>query len=320
MTKSEPTVAAVIVTWNSLADIEICIGSLMIQSHHIDKIVVVDNGSTDGTADLVADKFPHVHLISQTENVGFAEGNNIGIAVCASDWILTINPDAYLDSRWVELLLGFAGANTRIGALTGLLYRDSNEDEGSIIDTTGIEIFASRRVRDRGFSEPMSNRYKNAEQVFGACAAAALYRSDMLEDIKVDGEIFPCRFFCYYEDADLAWRSWRRGWECWYVPQALGWHKRGASPVGSKFSRYMTHRNRLWMIARNESILKTIVSQPELFFHGVLMFLRMLRYPYLFKATWEAISGYRQSVHEREQLRSKTEANPPFYKGVGFGK
>ena len=86
----------------------------------------------------------------------------------------------------------------------------------------------------------------------------------------------------------------------------------------SRFSRYLTHRNRLWLIARNEPLPRLLTALPEVLAHEALMFLRMLRYPYLWKATFEAFSGLRWAVGCRRKLPDKSMERPPFQRGMGF--
>jgi GT2 family glycosyltransferase len=323
------SVAAVVVTWNSARDIGHCLLSLQAQTHRLKTVVVVDNASSDGTVDLVREQYPWVDLIRRDRNEGFARGNNIGITATISEWVLTVNPDACLATDYVERLLDFTRDKPRAGALGGKLIRVNDlanisqaetPDSGkSIIDTTGIEIFRSRRVRDRDFMRMDEGRRREPERVFGICAAAALYSREMLTDTAVNGEVFPEAFVSYYEDADLAWRAWRRGWEAWYVPPAVGWHRRGGSAAGAGYSRYLTHRNRWWLIARNETMRRTLRVLPEVMAHEALMALRLLRHPYLFKAVWETMHGLPRAERERGELKDLNHDQPPFKKGVGFG-
>lgn len=324
--RNNRSVSAVVVTWNSKRDIEFCLKSLQAQTVELKKIIVIDNASQDGTPDLIRQNFPTVELEVGEKNEGFARGNNIGFAKSDTDWILTLNPDACISADFVSHLINVAESNPRIGMLGGKLLRVNKLDAdlngthiSKIIDSTGIEIFKSRRVRDRGMGEVDNGQYDRDERVFGICAGAALYKREMLRDVAISGEIFPERFFAYYEDADLAWRAWRRGWEAWFIPKAVGWHRRGGSATGSKFSRELTHRNRLWMIARNEPLSRTLSNFPTIILHEALMFLRMLRYPYLFKACLEALGGWAGSVQERMKLPDTSSERPPFESGIGFG-
>ncbi len=317
--RETPSISAVVVSWNSAEDISTCLDSLLRQTYSLRSIVVVDNASSDSTPDLVAEKYPKVTLIRRETNEGFARGNNIGIAETDSDWVLTLNPDASPEEDYIQRLIEFAEERPRIGSMMGKLLRDGRFQGGEqVIDTTGIEIFRSRRVRDRSAGLPDDGSWEREERVFGVCAAAALYRMEMLRDISPDGEIFPSSFFTYYEDADLAWRAWRRGWEAWYVPQAVCLHKRGGSPIGSRFSRYHTHRNRYWLIARNEQLNRLLKNLPQFVAHEALTAFRMMRYPYLFKASFEALAGLPAAIRYRKTLPDKVVEPPPFKPGTGF--
>ena len=318
---NQPTVAAVIVTWNSSDYIEACLDSLLQQTYPLSTIFVVDNNSSDDTADLIAERYPSVTLVRRLVNEGFACGNNIAIAGTKSDWVLALNPDARIAPDFIEKLLNFAANDPYIGMMGGLLLRQpESSDDPPIIDSLGIEIFRSRRVRDAAMGERLPDGLDRAWRVFGICAAAVLYRREMLLDTAISGEIFPEMFFSYYEDADLSWRAWRRGWTAWTVSDAVGWHRRGGSPVGSRFSRYLTHRNRLWLIARNERLSGLWSAWWDILLHEILMKLRIVRYPYLFKAVLESIKGLKEARRAYRELPSTNLEDPPFQKGIGFGR
>ena len=308
-------------TWNSARDIIAAITSLNSQTVPPVSITVVDNASTDGTPDLVAAEFPAVNLVRLKDNIGFAAGNNLGILECEGDWYLLLNPDATIEPEWTEKLLLFSEADPAIGMVGGILWRSgTNPGELKVIDSLGIEIYRSFRVRDAGTGEPETSLPTLPTRVFGVCAAAVLLKREMLTDISIGGEVFPERFFCYYEDADLAWRAWRRGWQAWIVPTAQGVHSRGGSPVGSRFSRYLTHRNRLWLILRNARAVDLPAAIPALIGHEVLMAARLLRYPYLWKAVREALAGTGKSLREHKLLPDKESPVLPFMPGIGFKK
>jgi GT2 family glycosyltransferase len=98
------------------------------------------------------------------------------------------------------------------------------------LDSTGIFFTPAMRHFDRGWNEPDDGAYDQPEYVFGACAAAALYRRQMIDDVSIDGDFFDPDFFAYREDADVAWRAQLLGWRCIYTPAAVGWHVRSAPP------------------------------------------------------------------------------------------
>ncbi|MFH0766179.1 MAG: glycosyltransferase family 2 protein, partial [Calditrichota bacterium] len=270
------------------------------------------------TADQVARRYPSVILLRQERNEGFARGNNLGLREAVGEWVLTLNPDAWLAPDWLETLLEFAKDKPHLGMAGGKILKPSEGSSAQIIDSLGIEIFRSRRVRDIGMGWMDAAIPAAPFRVFGICAAAALYRRSMLNDTQIRGEIFPERFFAYYEDADLAWRAWRRGWETWTIPTATAWHRRGGSPVGAKFSRRLTHRNRWWLIARNESFGETLLAAPEVYVHELLMILRVIRHPSLLKAGWESLGGVVAAIRDYRRLKPLNFSPPPFQRGLGF--
>lgn len=311
-----PSVSAVVVTWNSHRDIGTCLASIITQSHPVSPVVVVDNGSGDGTTDLVRRDFPQVEVLELEHNEGFARANNLGIERLRTEWVLLVNPDAHLAPDYVQRLLEFAKPWPQVGALGGILLRD---DGSGRVDSAGIEIFRSRRVRDRGTGGAAPPKDAPPEQVFGICAAAALYRRRMLDEAAVEGEVFPERFFAYYEDADLAWRAWRLGWQAWVVPSARAWHRRGGSPAAEGFGRWMTHRNRLWLVARNEPLWRPLTAFPELAAHEALMALRVLRHPSLIGAVIQSLVGLPAALRAR-RVSAIPDVPAPFQSGIGFSR
>lgn len=312
----ELSVSAIIVTWNSSRDIHKCIESLLQQSHPVDEIIVVDNNSSDQTIDIIRDNFPSVQIIALNDNVGFARANNIALEKVKNEWVLFLNPDAWLDNGFLYELFKFHSGNQNARTLGGLILK---ADDVKTVDSYGISIYKSRRVVDSGMGAPLSNAPKEPIRVFGICAASMLIAKKVLDDVIINGEVFPERFFCYYEDADLCWRIWRRNWEAWTIPSAIAFHRRGGADVGSSFSRFLTHRNRWWLIGRNESYAKILISGGIAFWlHEVLMLLRMLRYPSLFLASWQGLKGVFQSIRERKELKLRNKKEPPLQCGTGF--
>ncbi|MFN3821364.1 MAG: glycosyltransferase family 2 protein [bacterium] len=307
------SVGAVIVTWNSVSVVGKALESLMKQTYPLDKIVVVDNFSHDGTVEYIKMRFPRVEVIALDRNRGFAHANNIGIEQLNSDWVLTLNPDAYLEPNWVEILLNFVCDHPRAGILGGILLRYKSHQV--VIDSAGIILYSSRRPQDRYFDQPFQSSVVHTEKVWGICAAAALYRREMLTEVAVDNEVFPIKFFAYLEDVDLAWRAWNKGWETWFVPSAVGWHLRGGSPVSVKFSRYFTFRNRWWLILRNDSFSALLKDIPYILGFEVMRIGLLIRYPYLWKAFKESLLGLRWALKTRYH---SSHAPLPITKGLGL--
>ncbi len=229
----EPTVSISIVTFNSSRYIRRCLESVLRQRGvHLD-VVVVDNASVDSTREILASFAGRIRLIANPGNVGFAAAQNQGIRASRSEWVLTLNPDLIMEEDFLSQLVEAGELDSGTGVVCGKLlsigpgFQPLKEPR---IDSTGLFFTPALRHFDRGWHQLDNGAYDQPEYVFGACAAAALYRRRMIDDIAVDGEFFDPDFFAYREDADVAWRAQLLGWRCIYTPAAVGWHVRSAPP------------------------------------------------------------------------------------------
>ncbi|HLJ51340.1 MAG TPA: glycosyltransferase family 2 protein [Bryobacteraceae bacterium] len=227
------SVCVTIVTYNSEKFIETCLRSVLAQDYDPLDVIVVDNCSLDYTPRILARFKDQIRVIYNDRNIGFAAAQNQAIAAGSSDWVLALNPDASLVPDFVSRLVAAGGSDDKVGTVCGRLLsmrRDMKRTEPPLIDSTGIYFTPNVRHFDRGWHEPDDGRFRQMEYVFGASAAAALYRREMIEDISIAGEFFDSDFFVYREDADVAWRAQLLGWRCLYVPDAVGYHVRSLIP------------------------------------------------------------------------------------------
>ncbi len=227
------SVCVTIVTYNSREYLEPCLEAVFRQTHHPVEVVIVDNASTDGTPAMLERFEGRVRVEYNDRNIGFAAAQNQAIRLSKSDWVLALNPDVLLDPDFIEQLVGAARIGCRIGTVCGRLRAigpDLNAAAADFIDTTGIYFTPSMRHFDRGSGEPDDGRFRDMQYVFGASAAAALYRREMIGDVSTRGNFFDPDFFAYREDADVAWRAQLLGWRCLYVPDAAGYHVRSVRP------------------------------------------------------------------------------------------
>ena len=229
----KPLVSVTVVTYNSGRFIRRCLESVLEQIHEPLEVIVIDNASTDGTTDILEPFEDRCLIVYNEENIGFAAAQNQAIALSCGEWVLTLNPDVLLLSNFVSNLLAAGSMDPRAGTICGkLLLADATFDiEGSQrLDSTGMYFTPTLRHRDRGCMETVNGHYRRFEYVFGATAAAAFYRREMIEDISVDGEFFDSDFFTYREDADVAWRAQLLGWKCIFNPRAAAYHVRKLRP------------------------------------------------------------------------------------------
>ena len=227
------SVAVTIVTYNSGSYIRRCLDSVLEQKYPRQQVIVIDNASTDGTADILETFEGRVQIIYNQENVGFAAAQNQAIGASNTDWALVLNPDVLLMPGFISAMVEAGEADDGVGSVCGKLLTMSAKFElpdQPLIDSTGIYFTPALRHFDRGSQTVDDGSYNEFEYVFGATGAAALYRRKMVEDISVAGEFFDADFFVYREDADVAWRAQLLGWKCLYVPHALGYHVRSVLP------------------------------------------------------------------------------------------
>ena len=168
MKLKSPTASVCIVTYNNESDIEPCIQAVLQQTYTVERIVVVDNASSDKTCEVVRCFGHPVQLIANKTNTGFAPAQNQAISRTDSDYVLVLNPDVVLDSRYLAVLIDLMEKRKDIGSATGQLVLAS---EPNLIDTTGITVDRFRRAADRGTREPVE-QWQESGEVFGVSGAA----------------------------------------------------------------------------------------------------------------------------------------------------
>ncbi|MFB3154759.1 MAG: glycosyltransferase family 2 protein, partial [Candidatus Acidiferrales bacterium] len=226
-------VAVTIVTYNSAAHIERCLESLFAQEGVELDLVVVDNASQDATLQVLERYSDRIALIRNPDNRGFAPAQNQAIRQTRNPWVLCLNPDVVLEPGCVRSMLNAVAGRAQVGTVCGKLLRlapDGSRPAPPLLDSTGMYFTPTLRHFDRGSNQPDRGQYDCVEFVFGATAAAVLYRRALIDDLSMDGEFFDPDFFSYREDADLAWRAQLAGWKCLYAPKAVGYHLRRVLP------------------------------------------------------------------------------------------
>ena len=192
------------------------------QKYPLKEIVIVDNASTDGTIDILEQFEDRCQIYYNEENIGFAAAQNQAIELSSGDWVLTLNPDVLLLPNFIQALVDAGQFDPQ--DRHGLRQAAHHDARTSIFPKSPWWIPPASTSRPCcGIWTAAARKWITAttcnyEYVFGATAAAALYRREMIEDISLDGEFFDSDFFVYREDADVAWRAQLMGWKCLYAP------------------------------------------------------------------------------------------------------
>jgi GT2 family glycosyltransferase len=230
---SKDLVSVTLITYNSGRFIKRCLESVLEQKYPKLEVVIIDNASTDGTLDILEQFSDKCRIYYNDQNVGFAAAQNQAIDLANGEWILTLNPDVLLLPDFIQALVDAGHMDPKAGTICGklLTIRPTFDlPDKQLVDSTGIYFTPMLRHLDRGSQEIDNGHFLNFEYVFGATAAAALYRRSMIDNISIDGEFFDPDFFVYREDADVAWRAQLMGWRCLYTPLARGYHVRAVLP------------------------------------------------------------------------------------------
>ena len=188
------------------------------------QVIVVDDGSRDAVVSAAASEFPEVTVLRNERPLGFALAANRGIAAATGKVIELLNDDTEVEPGWADAAL-VRFTDPTVGAVAPLVLQGPPCAGTPIIDSAGDEYDPGGFARKRGHGEPLSPRFLEPCEVFGASASSAFYRVDVL---RAAGG-FPADFGAYFEDVDLAWRIQRAGFRCLYEPAAVVWHRIGSS-------------------------------------------------------------------------------------------
>ena len=228
------------VNWNRRELLRECLRSLAEQRGVTFETIVVDNGSSDGSADLAESGFG-AKVIRNQENRGFCAANNQGIEAARGEFVALLNNDAEAEPDWLSELARACGSRSDVGMAASkvLVWEDPRR-----IDKAGHLIFPDGQNRGRGTGALDEGQFDREEEVLWPDGCAAMYRRRMLEEIGGFDE----DFFAYGDDAELGLRARIAGWKCVYAPRAVVRHHRGAT-LGKDSMR------RLQLIERNRVLL-----------------------------------------------------------------
>ncbi|CAN5890922.1 glycosyltransferase family 2 protein [soil metagenome] len=236
----------IVPNWNGERFLRTCLTSLREQSFKGFETVLVDNGSTDDSIAYVEKYFSEVRIVQLERNRGFAAAANAGVKASDTELVALLNNDTEVDPGWLEALIHAADAHPEAGFFASKLVDFHNrrflDGAGDTLRLSGLPYRLGHGEKDRG-------QFDDPAYVFGACAAAALYRRTMLDDVG----IFDEDFVSYCEDGDLSFRAQLAGYKCLYVPEAIVYHV-GSATTGGKRSSTATRlgtRNGLSLLVKN---------------------------------------------------------------------
>ena len=251
-------VSVVIPNFNGIAFLDSVLASLEGQTLNNFEVILVDNGSTDGSCSFVTANYPWVHLIELSENFGFCGAVNAGIRAAKAPYVLLLNNDTEVKEDFVEEMLAALRRHKNAFSCGARMVqyhdRDKLDDVGNYYCALGWS-FARGRGKD-------IHAYETEDRIFSACAGAAIYRKKILEKIGYFDE----EHFAYLEDTDIGYRARIYGYENWYAPKAIVYHV-GSGTSGSRYNQFKTRyssRNNIYLIYKNMPLLQIILNLPFL--------------------------------------------------------
>lgn len=269
-------ISCVVVAHNSSGTIMKCLDSVFSQSHSDKEVFVVDNGSFDETADMVRAGYPEVKLISNARNAGAAEARNQAIDQATGEWVLALDADAFLREDFLSVFCDFIkDRGCRVAIVAPKIYYP----DGKTIYSVGQCLTPLRRFYELGHDkndEGHVGQFDRIGEVFGACSATALYRRDMLKDIREASGYFDKDLFYMVEDVDLSWRARKKGWKAYACPACISFHSGSGSGFSVKEKSFFSIRNRFIMMLKNDSKARLFLFLLPLALYELLRFFYLL--------------------------------------------
>lgn len=252
---SEIRSTVVIPNYNGIAYVENCLTSLRDEPA---RVILVDNGSTDGSLELVREKFPEVKLIAMDRNYGFCKAANIGMEASKTTYVILLNNDTVVEPGFVRALEKAMDSDSRAfsGAarMVNLRRPERIDDAGDYYCALGWAFAAGR--------DKLRENYDGPREIFSACGGACIYRRRVLERIGLLDE----NHFAYLEDVDLGYRARLYGYRNLYVPEAVVGHA-GSASSGSRYNAFkavQTARNSVYLAYKNMPPAQLLLNLPFL--------------------------------------------------------
>ena len=299
-----PKVTIIIVNYNGEGLLGECLRSTGKQLFRDYDLVIIDNNSHDDSREKIEDYLMESGLAKVTTvakldaNAGFSGGNIRGVEVSSGEYIATLNNDTEVEETWLGELAQLMEQDSTIGICSSKLITYGTQN----IDSSGDGFSKALKGFKIGEGEELAH-YDHKEYVFGACAGAALYRREMLDEVG----FFDEDFFLIHEDTDLNLRAQLAGWKVVYVPTAVVNHKvRSSIGTMSETAVYYSLRNSEWVKIKNVPLGVFLVCLPE-FFMGVLseFFYFAIKHRFLklyFLAKWDALKGFPKMYRKRKEI------------------
>jgi len=299
-----PTASVVVLSWNGLEHLEVCLSSVCGQTFQDREIIVVDNGSTDGSKEWIESRFPEVRVARLDKNRGVPGGVNFGIAQARGRFIAILNNDIEAHPEWLRESIRALEQYPEAGFTSSRIRLFSWRDR---LDTTGDLYFREGFPAKRGWLRYDGPEFDEPGWVFGACAAAAVYRRELFEAVGDFDEDFQASL----EDLDLSFRAQLQGFKCRYVPTAILYHKMGATlgvGLAHRATQLRVHRN-LWLLRiKNLPAALWLRYLPQMLAAESAVLFRAAasgRFGVVMRARLQVLGGLKASLTKRRNIQAQ---------------
>ena len=251
-------VSVIIPNFNGIAFLDSVLGSLEGQTLKNFEVILVDNGSADGSCSFVSANYPWAHIIELPDNFGFCRAVNEGIKAAKAPYVLLLNNDTEVKEDFVEQMLLAIRRHKNAFSCAARMVQYHDRDK---LDDAGNYYCALGWAYARGKGKDI-HTYEKEEKIFASCAGAAIYRKKIFDKIGYFDE----EHFAYLEDMDVGYRARIHGYENWYAPDAMVYHV-GSGTSGSRYNQFKirySSRNNIYLIYKNMPVLQIIINLPFL--------------------------------------------------------
>lgn len=311
------TVSLIIPNRNGRHFLRPCLESLRQQTRTPDEIIVVDNGSTDGSQGFLRKQYPGVSVLELGYNAGFSVAMNRGVEAASGGYVALLNNDTECEPQWLENLAEALDQHPDIGFCAAKMLHFDRKD---LIDTAGDMFSTGGFFFKRGGFQFDEGQYDQPERVFGACAGAAIYRKSLFDELGGFDE----DFFIYQEDGDLSFRAQLAGFPCLFVPDAVVYHHVGgtsrlSSIESSRRLKRLEHRNLIFILVKNLPGSLWLRYGLWIILAYFLLFLMQVRKGYgiaTFCGYWDALRGLSPMLGKRRDIQANRCVSPRYIDSI----
>jgi GT2 family glycosyltransferase len=300
-TMQQGLLSVIIPHWNAKEFLPDCLTALYKQTYPQLEIIIVDNGSSDGSQAYIKAEHPNVKLIEVGYNSGFTGACNRGLQTAQGEYLCLLNNDTEVDAHWAKAIVDAFQQHDTIGSIASKMLLFEKRDH---IHTAGDFFTTDGEAGNRGVWEKDNGQYDQEEDVFGACGGSSVYRRAMLDDIGLLDD----DFFFLLEDIDLAWRAQLAGWRCLYTPHAIVYHHLSATG-GGKTASYYNGRNLIFVLVKNLPIelwrkyrWKILRRQWSIFYDALRAWRGEAARARL-RGMWAGVRGLPKMLRKRRQIQ-----------------